>query len=102
VDQSDPRTWQESAAAQRERLRALERDAERTSQTVHSLRGEVQAARYLAEKLTEMAGDFRALSGRVNELSRQSLQRPSPSTLSVFGQYLGLIIAIIALVIAAR
>jgi len=55
VEPSDGRTWQEAAASARERIRALERDAERTTATLHTLRGEVAATRYLGEKITELA-----------------------------------------------
>ena len=102
MEPSDGRTWQEAAASARERIRALERDAERTTATLHTLRGEVAATRYLGEKITELAANVQNLAGRFDALSRHSVQRPSQTTLQVLGQYAGLIIAIIALWIAAK
>jgi hypothetical protein len=40
----------------------------------------------------------RTLVGRVDSLARQALQKPSPTAIGLFGQYVGLAVALVALV----
>jgi phage tail tape-measure protein len=85
----------------RERLRQLEREADRQRDILHAFRSEVASVRYLAEKIGELASDVKDLGADVRAVSRQAVHRPSQSALSVFGQYLSLIVAVLALLIAA-
>lgn len=98
----DPRTWQEVAASNRERILALERESERTRDALHQVRGETAGTRYLTEKLAELAADTHQLTSRVEQLARHAVQRPSQSALAVLGQYIGLVVAIVALVVASK
>lgn len=97
----DERSWQEATAAARVRLTTLEKESDRTRETLHQLRSEVQAIRYLAEQVATLAGDVRDLADKVTTVSRHAVNRPTPTGLQVLGQYIGLIVAIVALVIAA-
>ena len=97
-----PPTWQAADAAARERLRHLERESDRTRDTLHAIRSEAATVRFLAEKIAELAEDVKELAADVKTVSRQAVHRPSQSGLAVLGQYVGLIIAVIALLVAAR
>ena len=102
VEEGEFRTWQAADAAVRERLRALERESDRARDTLHTVRGEVQTIRYLAEKIAELAEDVKVLAGRVESVSRQAVHRPSQSALGVLGQYIALIVSIVAIILASR
>jgi hypothetical protein len=102
VPNDDPRTWQEAIASQRERLRQLERESDRQRDVLHALRAETQSVRFLTEKIAELASDVRDLAGKFESSTRRAVQRPSQSALAVFGQYVGLAVAIVALILAAR
>lgn len=97
MGEGSDRTWQAVAAANRERIRALEREMLRTRENVHSLRSEVGALRYLGDRLGEQSEALRGLADRVERLSRQALHRPTQTGLSVLAQYLALIVALLAL-----
>lgn len=95
-------SWQEVATANRERIRILEKELDRQREAVHAIRGEVASIRYLATKIGELAEDVKLLASRVETVSRHAVNRPTQSGLAVFGQYIGLIVAVVALVIAAK
>lgn len=96
----DTRTWQEVAASNRERIGAIEHEMNRVRDALHEVRVESQAVRYLAEKVGDLASDVRTLAGRVETISRHAMSRPSATGLSVFAQYLSLIVAGTALIVA--
>jgi archaellum component FlaC len=102
VSPHEPRTWQAADAAARERLRHLEHESDRTRDTLHAIRSEAATVRFLAEKIAELAEDVKALATRVEGVSRHAVLRPSQTTLQVAGQYVSLVVAIIALYLAAR
>jgi hypothetical protein len=100
VPSDDERTWQEVAASNRERIRALDHEMDRVRDALHEFRAEAQAIRYLAEKVGDLAGDVRALAQRVEQVSRHAVARPSATGLSVFAQYVAVIVALVALIVA--
>ena len=102
MDRDEPKQWQAADAAARERLRVLERESDRMRETLHAIRSEVASIRYLAEKIGELAEDVKVLASRVEAVSRHAVNKPSQSALAVVGQYLGLIVAVVALIIATR
>lgn len=97
---TDARTWQEVAASNRERIAALEHELDRVRENVHDFRAEVQAIRYLAEKVGDLAEDVRRLTNRVEKIASRVMNRPTTSALAVLAQYLGLVVALAALVVA--
>lgn len=98
----DDRTWQEFAAANRERITALEHELGRVRDSLHDLRTEAAAIKYLAEQTAELAGDVRRLARRVEQIARVAVRRPSPTILSLTAQYIALAVSLAAVVIAAR
>jgi hypothetical protein len=97
VTEGSGRSWQEVTASNRERINALEHELERMRNSQHRLASDVAVIRYLAEKVGELGEDVKELTGQVENVARRAVERP---TAAVVGQYLGLAVAIIALVAA--
>lgn len=84
------------------RIEGLEDELSRTRGTVHEVRAEAAAVRFLAQNVAELAGDVRNLAQRVEKIAHHAVGRPSTASLGVLGQYVALVVAIIALVFASR
>jgi hypothetical protein len=95
---SEPRDLAEIAASNRERIRAVEREIIRLRDRQHELSETVATIAYLAAQVKDLAGDVKKLTSQTATLARRAMSRPSPS---LVGQYVGLLIAIAALVVAA-
>lgn len=101
VPLDDEQSWQEVAASHRERLRTLEQETQRARGAIHDMRAEVRAVHYLAEKVADLAADIRALTSRIEAVAQHALARPSATGLGVFAQYVAVIVAIVALIVAS-
>lgn len=99
-DNEESELWR-YAAGNRARLDILEGELRRNRDHIHELRGELAAVRYLGEKVGSLATSVDTLAGDLVTLSKRVVERPSRGTMAVFGQYLSLGVAVIALVIAA-
>jgi len=80
------------------RLDALEHEVERLRERQHNIAAEVAAVRYLGQEVAKLASHVEKLGEDVETISRRALERP---TAAVVGQYLGVIVAVIALIVAA-
>jgi hypothetical protein len=98
VGELDERGWREVAASNRERIVVLEREMQRTRDRLHEISGELTAVRYLGEKVADLGTNVRALTDKLETITREALRRPTPTTLGLLGQYGGLVVAIVALV----
>jgi hypothetical protein len=98
VTEGSDQQWREVAASNRERIGALERELQRVRDRQHEHATELAAIRLLAEQVKELGEHVRTLTQQMERVARRALWRP-PATL--VGQYLGLAIALLALVIAA-
>jgi hypothetical protein len=90
--------WREFAVSNRERIRHLEDESKRLRERVHTVESEVLAFRFLGDKLSALTGELHSLAQQVEQVSRRAMERP---TAAIVGQYLGLIVAVVALAIAA-
>lgn len=86
----------------RARIEGVERELDRVRDSLHSVRSEVQAVRYLAERVGELAGDVRKLAEEVQRVARHTVARPSVGAVGVLGQYLALVVAALALILAVH
>lgn len=102
MSEADTGRLAELLAANGARIEHLEGEMERARDALHQLRSEVQAIRYLAERVGELATDVRELTGRIETVAHHALGRPSTGALGVFAQYLAVIVAVTALVVAAH
>jgi archaellum component FlaC len=100
MPQGEGQSWQEVAASNRERIAAVEHELSRVRDAMHDIRAETQSVRYLAEKVGGLADDVRALANRVEVVSRRAVEKPTASGLAVVGQYIGLAVALVALIVA--
>jgi hypothetical protein len=95
----DPdRELYEVATSNRERIRTLEGEVVRLRDRQHELAESVAVIRYLAEEVRSLGEDVRRLTTQTAALARRAVERPSAG---LVGQYLGLIVAIAALLVAA-
>lgn len=101
VPTGSERTWQEQAASNRERIRALEHELERTRDAVHKLSKEAAAILYLTREVGKLETAVEDLTEKLGQIARRALEKPTASGLGVLAQYLGIIVALIALVVAA-
>ena len=69
---------------------------------MHAIKTETQSVRFLTEQIANLAGDVKRLAEKVEQNSRQAVPRPSQSGLALLGQYVGLAVAVVALIIATR
>lgn len=97
----DPRTWQEVAASNRERIRSLEHEMERARARLHELQTELAAVRFLGERIADLGQEVKHLSEELTRVARRAIERPSQGAVSVLGQYLALALAIAAFIFAA-
>jgi vacuolar-type H+-ATPase subunit I/STV1 len=101
VPTGSERTWQEEAASNRERIRALEHELERTRDAVHRLSVETAAILYLTREVAKLETAVEDLAGQLGRVAKRALERPSATGLSVFAQYLAVIVALVALIVAS-
>lgn len=97
----DPRSWQEVAASNRERINFVERETERMRERLHAIESESAATHWLGEQIREQGEQVKRLAEQVEGLSRRFVERPSQGALSVFGQYIALVVAVVAFIFAA-
>jgi aminoglycoside phosphotransferase len=97
VATGDERSWQEVAAGNRERIRALEHEQDR----IHKLSTETAAILYLTKEVGKLEGAVEDLATEIGRVAKRALERPTSTGLSVFAQYLAVIVALVALVVAA-
>jgi len=93
--------WRDYAISNRERIAVLERELERVREAQHDMRAEVTAINYLAKEVHRIAESVEALTGRVDTIGKRVLNRPTVPVLAVFAQYVSVIVAVIALIVAA-
>lgn len=92
----------EGLAENRARIETTTGELNRVRDSVHGMRSEVQAVRYLAEQVADLAGQLGRVADRVDAVATHALNRPTPAALGVFAQYGALVVAIIALVLAVQ
>lgn len=97
----DERTWQEVAASNRERIRALEHELERVRGSVHKLSTETAAILYLTREVAKLETAVEDLAEQLGRVARRALEKPTATGLSIAAQYLSFFVALIALGIAA-
>jgi hypothetical protein len=101
VATGDERSWQEVAAGNRERIRALEHEQDRMRDSIHKLSTETAAILYLTKEVGKLEGAVEDLATEIGRVAKRALERPTSTGLSVFAQYLAVIVALVALVVAA-
>lgn len=101
VPPSDERTWQEVAASNRERIRALEHELERTRDAVHKLSKETAAILYLTREVGKLETAVEDLAEQLGKVARRALEKPTATGMSLVAQYLSFAVAICALIVAA-
>lgn len=100
-EERTPQEWREFAASNRERIKALEHELERTRENVHMIRDEIAAVRYLAKEVGNLARDVHELGKRVEKIATRALEKPTATGLGVFAQYVSIIISLAALAVVA-
>jgi methyl-accepting chemotaxis protein len=93
-----PHEWREFAYTNRARIDSLESELNRVRERQHEMAAEVSAIRFLAQQVKDLAHHVEKLGEDVETISRRALERP---TAAVVGQYLSVLIAVIALIVAA-
>jgi hypothetical protein len=88
----------EVATSNRERIKTLEGEVVRLRDRQHQLAESVAVIRYLAEEVKSLGEDVRRLTAQTATIARRSVERPSAERV---GQYLALLVAVAALIVAA-
>jgi len=94
----NPEEWQEFAYTNRARIDILEAEMNRVRERQHEMSAEVSAIRFLGQQVKDLAVHVEKLGEDVETISRRALERP---TAAVVGQYISVLIAVIALIVAA-
>jgi len=97
----DFQSWRDYAISNRERITHLEHELERVRQAQHDMRAEVVAIGYLAKEVHRVAESVESLGSRVDTIGKRVLNRPTVPVLAVFAQYVSVIVAVVALIVAA-
>jgi len=79
----------------------LEHEQERMRDTIHKLSKETAAIVYLAKEVGKLDAAVESLAEHLERIAKRALERPTSTGLSVFAQYLAVIVALVALVVAA-
>jgi predicted nucleic acid-binding Zn-ribbon protein len=101
VATGDERSWQEVAAGNRERIRALEHEQDRMRDSIHKLSAETAAILYLTKEVGKLENAVEDLADKLERIARRALEKPTATGLSIAAQYLSFFVALIALGIAA-
>jgi hypothetical protein len=92
----------EIATSNKVRIDTAEREINRLRESVHDLRSEFAALRYLGNQVKEVSGAMHELSGKLDLISRRALERPTARGWSAFAAVISAGVAIVALILALR
>jgi hypothetical protein len=92
----------EVATSNRVRLDAAEREIDRLRESVHELRSEFAALRYLGTQVREVSAAMHELSGKLEVISRRALEKPTSRTFAAFAAMGSFLVALVALFLALR
>jgi hypothetical protein len=92
----------EVATSNRVRIEAAEREVDRLRTSVHDLRAEFAALRYVGNQVGEVTKGLHELSGKLELISRRALERPTARGWSAFASVISAAVAIVALILALR
>jgi hypothetical protein len=79
----------------------LEHEQDRMRDAIHRLSAETAAITYLAKEVGKLDAAVEHLSDHLERLAKRALDKPTATGLGVVAQYLGIIVALVALVVAA-
>lgn len=97
----EPPELRNLAAANRERIIALEHELTRVRDRQHELAEQVAVIAYLGRQVHELAEDVKALTLSMTTVARQAVHRPSPAGWSAVAAWISIGVAILALAVAA-
>lgn len=100
VNVTEPPELRNLAAANRERIIALEHELTRVRNRQHEMAEQLAVIHYLGEQVRELADDVKDLTRSMTTVARQAVHRPSPAGWSAVAAWISIAVAIVALIVA--